>query len=257
MEKKLYCCIVSFAVLLCVFANACGSQEYGVHDVPEGLPMELPAIGPQDVILKYEGFVVNYNTRRLIPNWVAYELSAEELDGDLERSGRFGMDMGYKGRQARREDYSNSGWDKGHMAPAADMKWSRKAMEQSFYLTNVCPQDHELNSKAWNTLEKYVRNWARRYGRVWVVCGPYVKSGNPKTIGEKKVIVPDGFFKAVLRHDAQGYHSIAFLFGNNSSKQQVRKASVSVNEVEDLVGFDLFTNLDDAYEEEVESQIDW
>ncbi|MBQ9310125.1 MAG: DNA/RNA non-specific endonuclease [Bacteroidales bacterium] len=219
--------------------------------------MELPATGPGDVVLQYEGFTLKYNTRRLIPDWVAYELTAEELEGNLDRSGSFGMDMGYKGRQAMREDYSNSGWDKGHMAPAADMKWSRKAMEQSFYLTNICPQNHDLNSKAWNTLEKYVRDWARRYGRVWVVCGPYVSEGQVRTIGSRKVTVPDGFFKAVLRHDKSGYHSLAFLFENNSGKQPVKKAIVSVNEVEALTGFDLFTGLDDAIEEEIEAQTSW
>lgn len=74
-----------------------------------------------------------------------------------------------------REDYSSSGWDKGHMAPSADMKWSQTAMNESFYLTNICPQNHELNGRDWQTLEKYVRDWAVKYGKVWIVCGPYVK----------------------------------------------------------------------------------
>ena len=117
--------------------------------------MELPAICDNDVVLVYNGFVVNYNTARLIPNWVAYELTADELIGDVPRARGFSMDLDYKGRQAMREDYSGTGWDKGHMAPAADMKWSQAAMNESFYLTNICPQNHELNGKDWHTLEKW------------------------------------------------------------------------------------------------------
>lgn len=219
--------------------------------------MELPAIRSNDVVLVYNGFVVNYNTKRLIPNWVAYELTAAEVAGEVPRAKGFSMDLDYKSRQAMREDYSNTGWDKGHMAPAADMKWSQSAMNESFYLTNICPQNHDLNGKDWQTLEKYVRDWAVKYGSVWVVCGPYVYANTYGTIGERKVVVPDGFFKAVLRQEGRGYKAIAFVFDNNARRQPVKDAVVSVNDVEALVGFDLFTNLDDKIEEAVEAQSAW
>lgn len=216
--------------------------------------MELPAIKGSDVVLVYNGFVVNYNTERLIPNWVAYELTAEEVAGEVPRAKGFSMDIDYKDRQAMREDYSRTGWDKGHMAPAGDMKWSQTAMAESFYLTNICPQNHDLNGKDWHTLEKYVRDWAVQYGRVWVVCGPYVYANTYGTIGERKVVVPDGFFKAVLRQEEKNYKAIAFVFENNSNRQLVKDAVVSVNDVEALVGYDLFVNLDNHFEEDIESQ---
>ena len=219
--------------------------------------MELPAIGSNDVVLVYSGFVVNYNTADLIPNWVAYELTADEVAGEFPRAKGFSMDLNYKGRQAMREDYSNSGWDKGHMAPAGDMKWSETAMYESFYLTNICPQNHDLNGKDWHALEKYVRSWATKYGSIWVVCGPYVKANTYGTIGDRKVVVPDGFFKAVLRKGSNGYKSIAFLFENNSNPQPVKEAVVSVNDVEALTGYDLFTNLNDRTEDSIESNAEW
>ncbi|MBR3066019.1 MAG: DNA/RNA non-specific endonuclease [Bacteroidales bacterium] len=216
--------------------------------------IELPAIGPDDVILVYQGFIVNYNTKWLIPNWVAYELTAEEVDGRIPRAKGFGMDMDYREKQAMREDYSNTGWDKGHMAPSADMKWSQTAMNESFYLTNICPQDRTLNGRDWHTLEKRVREWAIEYGVVWVVCGPYVLDNTYGTIGDQSVVVPDGFFKAILRKEGRKYTAIAFLLENSKKRQPIHDTVVSVDAVEALVGYDLFTNLRKHIEESVESR---
>lgn len=219
--------------------------------------MELPAFGNSDIILVYNAFTVNYNNEWLIPNWVAYELTAEETAGEVPRANGFSMDLDYKDRQAMREDYSNSGWDKGHLAPASDMKWSKVAMKESFNLTNICPQNHELNGNDWHTLEKMVRDWANKYGNIWVVCGPYVIGNKFGTIGAQNVTVPDGFYKALLRKDGAKWRSIAFVFDNDAHKQSVENAVVSVNDLELLIGFDLFTNLDDKIEETVESQANW
>ena len=254
MSRRLAIIIITYLLPIALLAQ--GHRGMGEPPLDKKL-MELPAINKNDVILVYNGFVVNYNTRRLIPNWVAYELTAEEVAGEVPRARSFGMDIDYKERQAMREDYSNTGWDKGHMAPSADMKWSQTAMYESFYLTNVCPQDHDLNGKDWQTLEKYVRTWAERYGHVWVVCGPYVTNNKYGTIGENRVTIPDGFFKAVLRQEGRNWYSIAFVFENDNHKQAVKDAVVSVNEVEQLIGYDLFANLKDRIEETIESQKNW
>lgn len=254
MSRRLAIIIITYLLPIALLAQ--GHRGMGEPPLDKKL-MELPAINKNDVILVYNGFVVNYNTRRLIPNWVAYELTAEEVAGEVPRARGFSMDLDYKERQAMREDYSNTGWDKGHMAPSADMKWSQTAMYESFYLTNVCPQDHDLNGKDWQTLEKYVRSWAERYGHVWVVCGPYVTNNKYGTIGENRVTIPDGFFKAVLRQEGRNWYSIAFVFDNDNHKQPVKDAVVSVNEVEQLIGYDLFANLKDRIEETIESQQNW
>lgn len=254
MSRRLI--LTALALLLPTLLPAQGHRGMAEAKLDRHL-MELPALRSSDVVLVYNGFVLSYNTKRLIPDWVAYELTAEEVDGPIPRKKGFSMDLDYKGAQAMREDYSNSGWDKGHMAPSGDMKWSQAAMNDSFYLTNICPQDHELNGKAWRTLENQVREWAVRYGSVWVVCGPLVDSNEHGTIGERKVTVPDGFFKAVLRKEGRGWRSIAFVFRNDPSKQSVKGAMMTVNDVEALTGFDLFTNLPRLVEESVESQADW
>lgn len=232
-----------------------GKRGSGEPALDKGL-LELPSIGKNDVILVYHGFTLRYNTERLIPDWVAYELTTEEVQGEVPRARGFSKDLDYKDKQAMREDYSNTGWDKGHMAPAADMKWSQTSMYESFFLTNICPQNHELNSRDWHTLEKLCRDWAISYGKIWIVCGPYMHTNEYGTIGNNKVAVPDGFFKAILRADGNKYCSIAFVFENNSEEQPVRGAAVCVNDVEMLVGLDLFHNLNDKIEESVESQCD-
>lgn len=219
--------------------------------------LELPAVTDTDQILQYQGFTVSYNSDNLIPNWVAYELTAEETEGPADREDkRFGMDMSYKGRQARREDYAESGWTKGHMAPAADFWWSDDAMAETFYLVNICPQDEFLNRKDWQYLEKQVRSWAREYGRVWVVTGPIVGENRNGTIGEQDVVVPDAFFKVALVHDGKKYQSVAFVMGNDNSRYFLEKVAMSVDELEKLTGLDFYPALPDDMEDVVEAGYD-
>ena len=253
--------IITFLVGILSYYS--GTQDHYNDEEPKLVLtlLELPAIGAEDVILAYTGFALCYNPDRLIPNWVAYELTAEEVGGEVPRARGFSMDPNYPGRQAMSEDYSNSGWDKGHRSPSADMKWSQAAMTESFYLTNICPQDPTLNGRDWHALENRVRDWALRSGRVWVVCGPIIRDNQYGTIGERAVTVPDGFFKAVLRQDADdSWLSIAFVFENNDSRQPLKDVALSVDELEALIGYDLFTNLEDSIESKIESIVflqDW
>ena len=227
----------------------------------DGTLLELPAFSAGDRIIRHGGFVLSYDAARKLPKWVAYELTAEETDGDAERDELiFKMDPSYNETQAMREDYYDSGWTKGHMACAADFKWDSDAMEETFYLTNICPQDEELNKGDWNYLERQVRAWARRYGRVWVVCGPIVNKNRYGTIGERRVVVPDGFFKAVLVPGEKEFRSIAFVMGNDDKLYFLDKCSMSVNELEQYLGYDFYPALPDDVEETVEAQYrpaDW
>ena len=207
--------------------NALGALSGSLLD--KGNPREQDYSPSPETLLKYEipylyddsnstliehmGYTLSYNSKLRIPNWVAYELLDSELYGDLDRNEKFTADPAIRGRQAYDEDYRGSGWDRGHMAPSGDMKWSSQAMDECFYLSNVCPQNHNLNAGSWNDLEKQVRYEARYYGRVWVVCGPVVGRGRYGTVGENKVQVPDGFFKALLAKAFWNFPSTAALIG--------------------------------------------
>lgn len=224
--------------------------------------MELPEVEQDDVLIKHSAYVISYDAQSCIPEWVAYELTAEEVAGDLQRGGRmFSMDPDLKKvRQAMREDYRDSGWTKGHMAPAGDFRWDSTAMDETFYLTNVCPQNETLNKKDWQFLEKKVRQWAQDYGKAWVVTGPLIGENKYGTIGENEVVVPDAFFKAVMINRKGKYYSIAFVLQNDSSHQYLQDCALTVNELEEETGLNFFYNLDDSYEEKVEDQLrlqDW
>ena len=247
-------------IIATIFQDAQGGSNAS-EAVLDGTLMELPAIVDGDDIIEYEGYVSSYNHKTLIPNWVAYELTDEELEGDVERGARqFSMDSDVKGRQAMREDYYNSGWTKGHMAPATDFRWSSSAMDDTFYFMNVCPQNEYLNGKDWEYLEGKVRHWARQYGKVWVVTGPIIGDNMYGTIGDRNVVVPDAFFKAVLVPDGKKYSAIAFVMGNDSQRYWLKDCAITVDELEDITGIDFFPALEDSVENAVESRYsesDW
>lgn len=209
-------------------------------------------------IIEHMGYTLSYNNDYRVPNWVAYELlETEVLTGYRSREDEFTPDPLVKGRQAYDRDYVGSGYDRGHMAPAADMRWSSQTMKECFYLSNVCPQNHNLNSGAWNDLEKQVRYEARYYKSVWVVCGPIFKYNNPKHIGSNHVAVPDSFFKALLARRKDGsYASIGFIFPNRACERNLTHYAMTVDELEAELGMDLFHNLETRALDKAEAQMD-
>ncbi len=223
-------------------------QAQGLTDV------KLPS-GMKNVVCHYSGFTSYFNPETHIPNCVAYEIIESETTGDEPRKKSFEADHTIDGC-AESSDYRNSGYDRGHMAPAADMKWSKEAMEESFLMTNICPQVKSLNSGIWHRLEQRVREWAARDSSIIVVCGPIFTPGKPvEQIGEIGVAVPHRFFKALY---APGRNiGIAFIFDNDKVKGELRKYAVTIDSVERETGLDLFYNLPDDIENEVENQCNY
>lgn len=223
-------------------------QAQGLTDV------KLPS-GMKNVVCQYSGFTSYFNPDTHIPNCVAYEIIESETTGDEPRKKSFEADHTIDGC-AESSDYRNSGYDRGHMAPAADMKWSKVAMEESFLMTNICPQVKSLNSGIWHRLEQRVREWAARDSSIIVVCGPIFTPGKPvEQIGEIGVAVPHRFFKALY---APGRNiGIAFIFDNDKVKGELRKYAVTIDSVERETGLDLFYNLPDDIENEVENQCNY
>lgn len=205
--------------------------------------------------INYTGHSVYFNSDYKIPNCVVYELLESELEGSVPRYKKFDEDPNVLA-SATTQDYIRSGYDRGHMAPAGDMKWSRNAMRESFYLSNICPQNKTLNTGAWHKLENRVREWAKRDSALIVVSGP-ILSGNMKTIGKNKVAVPSHYFKAILAPYAIPQRAIGFVFENDKCTQKLKKYSVSIDEIERITGYDLFYELDDSVEGIIESHCNY
>ncbi|MCQ2606808.1 MAG: DNA/RNA non-specific endonuclease [Bacteroidales bacterium] len=231
-----------------------------VSSIAVSQPFVIPLSGIASIgdkrssqIIEHTGYTVSYNPQLHIPNWVAYELTAEEVKGTVSRKGNaFFPDPEAEGVVISTYDYSGSGYDRGHMAPAGDMKWSKEAMMESFYLSNICPQNPNLNGGDWRILEEKVRVWAGYYQSIYVVCGPLV-SKKPQTIGTNKIAVPDAFFKVLLRFTDKGVETIGFIFKNEAGHKPLTEYMVTVDEVEKLTGIDFFSILPDAQEKATES----
>lgn len=170
-----------------------------------------------ETVIDYTGFTISYNHDTKCPNWVSWELTPEEAAADaVGRTDFFQPDPELKGPQAEYVDYTRNkyGLDRGHMAPSADFRWSKTANEQTFYLTNICPQDHTLNEGLWLELEQRCRAWAKRYNSaVQIICGP-IHEEVPNTIGKNRVWVPAAFFKIITMTVDGTKYCIAFLFPN-------------------------------------------
>ena len=222
--------------------------------------LEIPAAfadGRPDLRRSYIGYTVSYNSGWRLPNWSAYELVREELDGRAPRKDDFRPDETLHLPQAEKSDYTRSGFDRGHMTPAGDMRWDRNAMSESFYFTNICPQAPAVNRGDWKRLEIKIREWAEQDSALVIVCGPIV-SPTDATIGRNRVKVPSAFYKVVVAPYVGAGKGIGFIFPNRpkSRRQPLARYAVSIDSVEVLTGIDFFPVLPDEIENRIESRYD-
>ena len=232
------------------------SSRSTVEPTPDLL--EIPVLKEKrpEQIIAHKGYTVSYNSDWCVPNWVAYELTREEVRGTVPRAVHFEPDPDVQGVCPTYRDYSRSSYTRGHMAPAGDMKWDTTAMRESFYLSNVCPQDHNLNDGDWKVLEEQARSWAYKYGSVYIACGP-IMSNNPEVIGRNNVAVPDAFYKVLLCKINGQWQALGFVFDNKPGHRQLRYYCRSIDEVENLTGIDFFPALDDEIENAIEAKTDF
>lgn len=220
------------------------------------LPAPLKNVPEQ--ILHRKGYITSYNREHKIPNWVAWELTPEKLIERESRTDKFLPDPDLPENQAvTTDDYKRSGMDRGHMCPAGDNRWHWKAMQESFYMTNICPQNHNLNRGDWKELEDACRLWTKKEGKLYIVCGPVLYRQKHRTIGRKhKVTVPEAFFKVILSTRNGHPKAIGFIFKNLSGNHPLKNYVNSVDEVERITGIDFFPALPDDVEKKVEAMQD-
>ncbi len=204
-------------------------------------------------LVKHSNYILSYSEKYEQAQWVAYELNASETRALVKRGDNFRPDPRVKTGSANLNDYIGSGYDRGHLAPAADMGFTASAMSESFYMSNMSPQRPSFNRGVWKTLETQVRNWAKAYSKIYVVTGAVLKPGLP-IIGINKVAVPEKYYKIIFREKAGHSNMIAFLMANKKSDQPLSSFVVSVDQLEKLTGVNFFPQLPDGLENKLEAQ---
>lgn len=222
------------------------------------LEIPAPLTNRSELILYRKGYTSSYNKDLKIANWVAWELTPEKLVERESRTDKFLPDPDLPADEAvTTDDYKNAGLDRGHLCPAGDNRWHRKAMQESFYMTNICPQNHNLNRGDWKELEESCRYWAQKEGKIHIVCGPILYKQKHRTIGKRhQVTVPEAFFKVVLCMESNPPKAIGFIYKNASGNHPLDSYVNSVDEVERITGIDFFPALPDEVEKKVEATYD-
>lgn len=259
-NTKAYFAIAAFMIVgLGVYAlNRCESASNQRPTITQNAGEILTVVAPDSVndqIYIYRGMNIAFNSNLHIPNWVAWDLTADEVAGTEPRTNKFFTDPTVEGC-AQLADYKGSGYDRGHMAPAGDMKWDAEAMKETFFLTNIAPQAPELNQKAWMNVEEKCRARVSLDSVLYIVCGP-VPGEIREYIGDTRVAVPERFFKVICAPYANPPYAIGFIMENGRVAGGMQKAAVTVDRVEEITGYDFFSALDDDLENRIESNVNF
>lgn len=218
----------------------------------------------------YEYYSICYRESYEQAEWSAYCLTSEHLVKNASRSDDFRPDPEISTGSASLADYKGSGYDRGHLSPAADFVFDKTAMSETFYMSNMSPQAGGLNRGIWKDLEASVRNWAQKFGRVYVVSGPVLEkpAEDYESIGKDKVSVPQYYYKVLLAplyadekdrktpDDAKNVIAIGFVFPNEKCEGDIFDYAVCIDEVEKRTGIDFFNELSDDIEDKIEAEVD-
>ena len=259
MNKKKIYALIAILLLIGVYGyNFLLEREESQEVIEKGIEIKgdtnvffLPSSTTGQVI-HHEGYSLSYNEKYEQAEWVAYELKSSHLSNTNHKRPYFEIDNAVKTKAAHWRNYKQSGYDRGHLCPAGDRKYSKAAHDETFLTSNISPQVHDFNSGIWNSLEQKVRFWAEKYDGVYVVTGG-VLNGDLPTIGEEKVAVPNYFYKVILDYNNGNPKAIAFLMEHEKSNKSLYNFAVTVDTIEHLTGIDFFPNLDDNLEEKLES----
>ncbi len=223
--------------------------------IPAGITdLEIPKVALDEQVLRHTAYSFVYNEAHEQANWIAYELTEERTNNIYERTDKFLVDPLVTTGSATDKDYEKSGYDRGHLAPAADMGWSEATIAESFYYSNMSPQEPGFNRGIWKKAEELVRNWAIENKDIYIVTGPVLTAGL-KTIGPNEVSVPEYYYKVILDYSQPDVKGIGFIIPNTSSQKELQTFAVSIDSVEAFTGIDFFPRLPDSEETIIEQTV--
>lgn len=238
-------CVIGFWLFENFYTPAHYSESNQTKE--EGIPFvkELLPTSTTDAIVVHDHYMLSYSEPHEQAEWVAYTLEKSHLTYDDRKRPYFIEDPKVKTKSADWRNYRGSGYDRGHLCPAGDRRFSEFAYNETFYTSNITPQDRDFNAGIWNRLEMQVRQWSKRYGTIYIITGGILK-GNMKEIGEEDVDIPQAFYKVVVRKDRDAYKVLAFLFPHEESHLPLKEFVISVDELESISGLDFFSDLNAA-----------
>lgn len=210
-------------------------------------------------IIHHKYYSLSYSEKHEQAEWVAYELKKNQLSRTNFERPYFEEDPFVSSGSAHWRNYKRSGYDKGHLCPAGDRRFSKEAFNETFYTSNVSPQLNDFNAGVWNRLEQKTRYWAAKYDGLYVVTGGVLEK-NLETIGTEDVAVPDYFYKVLIDQTNGKYKAIAFLMPHQESEKPLASFVVSIDELEKKTGINFFIKLPDNIENLLEKNVsykDW
>jgi endonuclease G, mitochondrial len=207
-------------------------------------------------IVHHDYYSLSYNEEHEQAEWIAYELKKNQLSRNQYKRPYFIQDKKIKTKSADWRNFKNSGYDKGHLCPAADRKFSKEAYNETFLTSNISPQNHDFNAGIWNRLEQKTRYWANKYNGIYVVTGGVLNNSSGK-IGKEKVTVPNHFYKILLNIKNGKTKTIAFLIPHKETKEPLYKFVVSIDKIEKITGIDFFPKIEDQKENELENNVSY
>lgn len=239
-------------------------QTQDVNQTLGKLTDYLPTTNLGDTLGYEDFFTISYSPAHRQAEWIAYELTKSNLEEEeFRRPPTFKSDKRIEeDYRVSHSDYSSTGFDRGHLAPAADFSWSRDGIETTFYTTNISPQEPRFNRGIWKHLETAVRGWAVQYEHLYVVTGPILTERAKKRFPKEKnyIAVPRRYYKVLLNYIDDEPMAIGFIMKNEDSKSHLSNYVVPIDEIENLTGIDFFSELPDDLENELESKkhlTDW
>ena len=249
--NTIFSLVVAAAIIFSIVGNQCGTSRNRQHAEPLQWAELLPTPVSSAAVVAHKAYTLEYAEEYEQARWVAYLLTRSYVEGCLPRSNDFREDVAVPTGSAQLEDYRRSGYSRGHLCPAGDMKWDTLAMSESFLLSNMSPQTSAFNDGIWKKMEEKVRFWAKTYDSLFVVTGPVLRPGLP-TIGGNHVAVPEYYYK--IAYDPRRGEAVCFLAPHQGSKKSIRHFLVSIDSVERLTGIDFFAALPDSVENYIECE---
>ena len=215
---------------------------------------DLRPLGLYNDIVSHTYYTLSYSEDHEQAEWVYYVLNSNQLNSSTERKNNLRPDNKVKTSSAQLYDYKGSGYDRGHLAPATDMKYNTISMSESFFMSNMSPQSPSFNRGIWKKIEKQFRDWSYKYGELVIITGPVLKGENYGSIGHNKVTIPKWYYKVAI--DPSNYErNLAILIENKGSSASIKSFVVTIDYLEEFSGLDFFHNLSDEIEESFESSI--